>query len=61
MLAVYVCPGCGYRFDEATGDAHEGYPPATPFDSLPDDFACPDCGVRYKEDFVREEPGTRKG
>ena len=22
------------------------------FDSLPDDFACPDCSVRFKEDFV---------
>ena len=21
------------------------------FESLPEDFTCPDCGVRYKEDF----------
>jgi len=50
-MAVYECPGCGYRFDEDTGDAHEGYPPLTRFETLPDDFTCPDCGVRYKEDF----------
>jgi len=52
-MAVYECPGCGYRFDEDTGDAHEGYPPLTRFETLPDDFTCPDCGVRYKEDFKR--------
>ena len=50
-MAVYECPGCGYRFDEDTGDVHEGYPPSTRFETLPDDFTCPDCGVRYKEDF----------
>ncbi len=52
-MAVYECPGCQYRFDETTGDDHEGYPPGTLFESLSHDFTCPDCGVRYKEDFVR--------
>ena len=52
-MAVYECPGCHYRYDEELGDEHEGYPPSTLFDNLPDDFTCPDCGVRYKEDFVR--------
>jgi rubredoxin len=23
----YRCPGCGYTYDEARGDAHEGFPP----------------------------------
>ncbi len=50
-MAVYECPGCGYRFDEATGDPHEGYPAGTLFADLPEDFTCPDCAVRYKEDF----------
>ncbi len=52
-MAVYECPGCHYRYDEETGDEREGYPPSTLFDNLPEDFVCPDCGVRYKEDFVR--------
>ncbi len=51
----YHCPGCGYIYDEATGDDHEGYPPGMAFDDLPEDFVCPSCSVRYKEDFVREE------
>ena len=29
----------------------KGYPPGTRFQSLPDDYVCPDCSVRYKEDF----------
>lgn len=58
-MARYCCPGCGYVFDETLGDTHEGYPPGTPFESLPDDFVCPDCAVRHKEDFVpAEEQGV---
>jgi rubredoxin len=52
-MARYQCPGCEYVYDEAVGDDHEGYPPGTPFEALSDDFTCPDCGVRYKEDFAR--------
>jgi len=47
----YQCPGCGYTYDESFGDDHEGYPPGFLFTDLPDDFVCPDCAVRYKEDF----------
>jgi rubredoxin len=53
----YVCPGCGYTYNEALGDDHEGYPPGYLFKDLPDDFVCPDCAVRYKEDF---EPETNQ-
>ena len=52
-MAVFECPGCLFRYDEAQGDAHEGYSPGTLFESLPEDFTCPDCGVRYKEDFQK--------
>ncbi|MFT5209307.1 MAG: rubredoxin [Flavobacterium sp.] len=49
----YACPGCGYTYDESIGDDHEGYPPGFLFSDLPDDFVCPACSVRYKEDFVQ--------
>jgi rubredoxin len=52
-MSKYRCPECGYLYDETTGDSHEGYPPGTPFDDLPADFACPDCAVRFKEDFEK--------
>lgn len=53
----YRCPGCGYIYDEALGDDHEGYPPGYQFTELPADFVCPDCAVRYKEDFVPHVDG----
>lgn len=50
-MGKYRCPGCDYTYDEQQGDIHEGYPPGTSFESLPEEFTCPDCAVRYKEDF----------
>ncbi len=46
------CPGCGYTYDEAVGDPREGFPAGTPWSGVPDDWCCPDCGVRDKSDFV---------
>lgn len=51
-MATFRCPECGYVYDEDTGDEYEGYAAGTTFASLPDAFVCPDCSVRYKEDFV---------
>lgn len=56
-MSKYKCPECGYTFDEELGDAHEGYAPGTAFAELPDDFACPDCSVRFKEDFQKLRSG----
>ncbi|NLL95309.1 MAG: rubredoxin [Thermoplasmatales archaeon] len=44
-MARYVCDVCGYVYDEE----EEG----VPFDRLPDDWTCPDCGAG-KEDFTKE-------
>lgn len=50
-MGRYRCPECGYVFDEETGDEYEGYAAGTLFVTLPDDFVCPDCSVRGKDDF----------
>lgn len=47
----YQCPCCGYVYDESRGDPDNGFPAGTPFAELPEDYTCPDCSVRYKEDF----------
>jgi rubredoxin len=47
----YVCPGCDYAYDEQVGDAHEGFAPGTSWSEIPEDWACPDCGVRDRLDF----------
>ncbi|MEI6360748.1 MAG: fatty acid desaturase [Actinomycetes bacterium] len=46
------CPGCGYTYDQVSGDPREGFPAGTPWTSVPDTWICPDCGVREKSDFV---------
>ncbi len=49
---IYMCPSCGYTFDERAGDAREGFPMGTAWSQIPDTWCCPDCGVRDKIDFV---------
>lgn len=46
------CPVCNYRYEQRRGDAREGLAPGTPWSAVPDDWCCPDCGVRDKVDFV---------
>ncbi len=59
-MARYLCPACAYAYDEVVGDDHEGFPAGTPWSDVPDDWFCPDCGVRFKEDF-EEEPVENQG
>jgi rubredoxin---NAD+ reductase len=46
----FICHACGYIYDEATGDPDSGLAAGTRFDDIPDDWACPLCGVT-KGDF----------
>jgi len=46
------CPGCGYTYKVDEGNELEGFAPGTPWANIPDDWCCPDCGVREKVDFV---------
>ncbi|WP_435769576.1 fatty acid desaturase [Nocardioides sp. SYSU DS0651] len=50
------CPGCAYSYEVAAGDEHEGFPAGTAWADIPDDWTCPDCGVRDKIDFVPFDP-----
>ena len=50
----YVCEVCGWEYDEAAGVAELGIAPGTAFENLPDDFACPLCGVG-KDQFAKAE------
>ena len=49
----YVCNICGWTYDEAEGAAEHGIAPRTKFADLPEDFACPLCGVG-KDNFSEE-------
>jgi len=41
----WECLACGYVYDPVVGDPDGGIEPGTPFEDLPDDWVCPDCGV----------------
>ena len=49
-MKKYVCIPCGWIYDPAVGDPDAGIEPGVPFESLPDDWVCPVCGVG-KEHF----------
>lgn len=52
-MKKYVCMVCGYIYDPATGDPDAGIPAGTSFESLPEDWVCPLCGVG-KDQFEPE-------
>jgi rubredoxin len=53
-MKKYVCDVCGYVYDPAKGDPDNGIEPGTPFEQLPDDWTCPECGVE-KDQFSPQE------
>ena len=50
-MSRHVCPSCDYVYDEQVGDKREGFAPGTSWSDVPEDWCCPDCGVREKVDF----------
>ncbi len=55
-MKKYRCTVCGYIYDPLKGDSASGIDQGTSFESLPENWACPICGVG-KEHFepVEEE------
>ena len=45
-MAKYVCPICGYTYDEAAGRPEDGIAPGTTWQALPEDWVCPLCGAQ---------------
>ncbi|MES2280229.1 MAG: FAD-dependent oxidoreductase [Pseudomonadota bacterium] len=59
--ALYICRACGLIYDEQKGDADSGLAAGTRFADIPDDWACPLCGVTKSdfEPYVVEAPARR--
>ncbi len=44
-MKKYFCTACDYIYDPAKGDPENGIDPGSPFETLPDDWTCPWCGL----------------
>jgi rubredoxin len=53
-MQKWECTVCGYMYDPEVGDEEHGVKPGTPFEGLPEDWACPVCGAT-KDQFVKKE------
>jgi rubredoxin len=52
LVDKYECIPCGYIYDPAEGDPENGVPKGTPFEKLPSDWVCPQCGAS-KDQFEK--------
>jgi len=44
-MQKWRCTVCGYVYDPAEGDVENGVASGTPFEKVPDEWVCPQCGV----------------
>jgi rubredoxin len=51
---TWLCLICGWLYEEKLGIPNDGIPPGTPWDKVPMNWTCPECGAR-KEDFEMVE------
>jgi len=59
-MSKYKCLVCGYIYDPKLGDPDNGIAAGTSFESLPDSWVCPECGVG-KDQFEKISEATTYG
>ena len=55
---LFICGGCYYIYDPASGLPDQGIAAGTPFAAIPPQWRCPDCGTD-KSTFRPHVPGER--
>ncbi len=55
-MQEYICKSCGHIYDPAVGDPESGIEAGTPFETLPDDWVCPECGAMKTDFELNSEP-----
>ena len=53
-MKKYICDVCGYVYDPEAGDPDNGVEPGTPWEEVPIEWVCPECGVG-KDQFSPED------
>lgn len=49
-MTRYMCMVCGWVYNPERGDPRQGVEPGTPFEEVPEEWVCPQCGV-HKDRF----------
>ncbi len=44
-MQKYICNICGYIYDPEVGDVENGVAPGTPFEEIPPEWFCYECGA----------------
>ncbi|MDP6951911.1 MAG: rubredoxin [Alphaproteobacteria bacterium] len=44
-MQKWICLSCEWVYDPAVGCPDDDIAPGTPFEDLPDDWTCPECGT----------------
>lgn len=52
-MKKYICPICGYVYDEFAGDPDNGIAPGTKWEDISNDWVCPICSAD-KDQFEAE-------
>ena len=52
--SLYVCPVCGWVYEEALGFPYEGIAPGTPWEAVPEGFICPMENCEVPKSFFAE-------
>jgi len=52
-MEKFICTVCDYLYNPEDGDIDNDVEAGTPFDDLPEDWVCPECGADL-EDFIPE-------
>ena len=53
-MEKWECLVCGYIYDPELGDPDNDVESGTPFEELPDEWVCPECGAD-KDEFEKVE------
>ena len=55
-MEKYICNVCGHVYDPAIGQPEDNIDPGIPFETLPDDWVCPQCGAAKTEYEPENDP-----
>ena len=59
MMSKFKCNVCGYIYQPALGDKKGNVELGTPFEDLPVEWRCPNCGATQNK-FHKDEPMFRE-